>query len=95
MGEVELKEASGEPFALFSAEFVFAYGIFGFGESFQASETASLLLVFFNLVVLQLHHNFRRAGHFLHHSMFPRIQPPESRADANWCILYNNYCFVQ
>jgi hypothetical protein len=34
-GECELREASGEVFALLSGEFVFTYGMFGFGESFQ------------------------------------------------------------
>jgi hypothetical protein len=69
LGEVELKETSGEPFAVLAAEFVFTYGMFGYGESFQ------------------LHHHVRRPGHFLHHSMFPRIQPPESRTDANWSVV--------
>ena len=35
LGEVELKETSGEPFAVLAAEFVFTYGMFGYGESFQ------------------------------------------------------------
>ena len=35
MGEVELKETTGEVFAQLSGQFVFTYGMFGFGESFQ------------------------------------------------------------
>ena len=42
MGEVELKETSGEPFAVLTAEFVFTYGMFGFGESFQATHLFSV-----------------------------------------------------
>ena len=32
---MELKETSGESFAVLTAEFVFTYGMFGYGESFQ------------------------------------------------------------
>ena len=42
-GDVELKEPSGEVFAQLCGEFVFAYGIFGFGESFQVRETCELI----------------------------------------------------